>query len=290
MIAAADLGGHTLTAGLVESGRVLRKKTVPTPPQRTPAAVCAALAALLAELGAGDAPLVMGVPGMVFDGRSIGCCPNLNGWDGLTDYALGELTGRETSLANDCDCAALGEMRGGAARGLKDFVFCALGTGVGGAVIVGGRLVRGRLGRTGEIGHFPLLEDRGCGCGGRGHVESFFSADVLERAGEKYGYGGDMKKLWEQRENAWLARPFAEGLRALACAFTTLTHLLDPEAIVVGGGLSHLDGLLDDLRDYMQPLLSPVYRPGPEMRLARLGEDAPLLGAEVLWAEVHPNG
>lgn len=290
MIAAADLGGHTLTAGLVESGRVLRKKTVPTPPQRTPSAVCAALAALLAELEAGDAPLLLGVPGMVLDGRAVGCCPNLNGWNGLTDYALGELTGRETRLANDCDCAALGEMRGGAARGLKDFVFCALGTGVGGAVIVGGRLVRGRRGRTGEIGHFPLLEDRGCGCGGRGHVESFFSADALERAGEKYGYGRDMRTLWEQRENAWLARPFAEGLRALACAFTTLTHLLDPEAIVVGGGLSHLDGLLDDLRDYMQPLLSPVYRPGPEMRLARLGEDAPLLGAEVLWAEVHPNG
>lgn len=290
MIAAADLGGHTLTAGLVESGRVLRKKTVPTPPPRTPETVCAALAALLAELETGDAPLLLGVPGMVLDGGAVGCCPNLNGWNGLTDRALGELTGRETRLANDCDCAALGEMRGGAARGLKDFVFCALGTGVGGAVIVGGRLVRGRRGRTGEIGHFPLLEDRGCGCGGRGHVESFFSADVLERAGEKYGYGRDMKKLWEQRENAWLARPFAEGLRALACAFTTLTHLLDPEAIVVGGGLSHLDGLLDDLRDYMQPLLSPVYRPGPEMRLARLGEDAPLLGAEVLWAEVHPNG
>ncbi|MBQ8090746.1 MAG: ROK family protein, partial [Pyramidobacter sp.] len=129
---------------------------------------------------------------------------------------------------------------------------------------------------------FPLLDDRGCGCGGRSHLESFFSANVFERAGEKYGYGGDMRVLWEQRENRWLARPFAEGLRALSCVLVSLTCLLDPQAIVIGGGLSNLEGLFDDLRDYMFPLLPPSYRPGPELRKAQLGVDAPLLGGELL--------
>ncbi|MBP3752925.1 MAG: ROK family protein, partial [Pyramidobacter sp.] len=161
-------------------------------------------------------------------------------------------------------------------------VFITLGTGVGGSIVIGRRLVRGVHGRTGEIGHFPLLDDRGCGCGGRSHLESFFSANVFERAGEKYGYGSDMRVLWEQRENRWLARPFAEGLRALSCVFVSLTCLLDPQAIVIGGGLSNLEGLFDDLRDYMFPLLPPSYRPGPELRKAQLGVDAPLLGGELL--------
>ena len=281
MIAAADIGGHTLTVGLTDGASVLRKKTVPTP-ERNPRAVCAAIAGMLSEMEAPDCAAVLCVPGMVADGRRVLNCPNQTGWDGMTDDLLSELLGRKVYLANDCDAAAMGEMACGAAAGLENFVYCTLGTGIGGSVIVNGRLVRGLHGRTGEFGHFPLLLDKGCGCGGRGHVECFFSADVFERAGEKYGYGSDMAELWENRENAWLARVFATGERALACAFASLTHLLDPEAIVVGGGLSKLDGLLDDIRDYMQPVLSPVYRPGPGMKLAVLGEDAPLIGAEKL--------
>lgn len=284
MIAAADIGGHSIKVGLVENGRVLRRKTVPTP-QRNPQSVCRAISAILNDIDAGDCDALLCVPGMVYDGKRVENCPNQRGWDGLTDEDLGQLLGRRVHLANDCDCAALGEMSRGAARGLKDFVYCTLGTGIGGSVIVNRQLVRGLHGRTGEFGHFALLLDKGCGCGGRGHVEAFFSADVFERAGEKFGYGHDMKTLWANRENAWLAGVFATGERALACAFASLTHLLDPEAIVIGGGLSHLEGLLDDIRDYMQPVLSPVYRPGPEMRLATLGEDAPLIGAELVVSQ-----
>ncbi|MGI6075098.1 MAG: ROK family protein [Pyramidobacter sp.] len=287
MIAAADVGGHTLAVGLVDDGIVTAEKSVATPVQRTPEAVMGALESLLKELKAPDgAPLALGVPGMVDrKAQRVQCVPNQNGWNGLAASDLERMAGRPVFLANDCDCAAVGEMACGAAKGLKNFLFCSLGTGVGGSVVVNGQLVQGLRGRTGEIGHFPLLLDKGCGCGGRGHVESFFSADVLEAAGEKCGYGRDMKVLWEKREDAWLAMYFATGLRALACAFVSVIHLLDPEAIVVGGGLSHLEGLLDDLRDYMQPLLAPPYRPGPDMRLARLGSHGPLLGAAELLKE-----
>ena len=292
MIAAADIGGHTLTVGLVENGAVLRKRTVATPPERTPLAVCAAVGALLAELGApAGTPLVLGVPGFVLDGAKVSGCPNLNGWEGATASELSGFCAHPVTLANDCDLFALGEMAAGAAKDLDDFVFITLGTGVGGSVIVDRRLVRGAHGRTGEIGHFALLDDRGCGCGGRGHLESFFSANAFERAAKKFGMEPDMPALWSRRENAWLARPFAEGTRALACALTSLTCLLDPQAIVIGGGLSHLDGLLDDLRDYMFPLLPRAYRPGPELRLARLETDAPLLGAEeLLNGKNRPRG
>lgn len=281
MITAADVGGHKLALGLVENGKITAKRVLPTPAERTPEAVCAALKAMLAELESGpETPLAMGIPGMVsFDAQKIYRCPNLHGWDNLEARRLGELTGRPVTILNDCDCAALGEMACGAARGLKNFVFTTLGTGIGGSIILDGKLVRGAGGRAGELGHLPLMEDRACGCGGRGHTESFFSADVLERAGEKAGYGRDMKTLWGNRENRWLAPCFGRALTALACAFVSVTHLLDPEAIVVGGGLSHLEGLLDEVQDYMQPLLSPPYRPGPRLIPAALGNDAALLGA-----------
>ncbi|MDY3869024.1 MAG: ROK family protein [Pyramidobacter sp.] len=281
MIACADIGGHKTAVGLVENGAVLRKKVVPTPAERTPQAVCAAIDAALKELGAAEQiPLALAVPGMVSrDGTVIYQCPNMTGWDNVTAQSLSQLTGRRVTVRNDCDCAALGEMAHGAARGLKNFAFITLGTGVGGAIIINGELLRGARGRTGEIGHMPLMEDAGCACGGRGHTECFFSADALERAGERTGYGRDMSVLWENRENRWLAPYFGRAMDALACACTALTHLLDPEAIVIGGGMSNLPGLLDDLCDYMQPLLSPIYRPGPELIRAQLGIDAPLLGA-----------
>ncbi len=283
MIAAADIGGHTLTVGLVEDGAVRAKRTVPTPASRAPRDVCAAIGSLLGRLGAPEGiPLAAGVPGFVVDGRTVQNCPNLNGWEGVTADDLGARLSRRVALSNDCDLFALGEMDRGAARGLGSFVLMTLGTGVGGSVVINRRLVRGARGRTGEVGHFPLLCDRGCGCGGRGHLECFFSADTLERAGERAGMGRDMRTLWANRENAWLARPFAEGLRALACVVTSLTCLLDPEAIIFGGGLSRLEGLLDDLNDYMFPLLPPAYRPGPPLFTAELGADAPLLGAETL--------
>ena len=290
MIAAADIGGHTLTVGLVENARVLRKTTVATPVERTPQAVCTVIKALLSELGtAAETPLVLGVPGFVLDGTTIGGCPNQRNWEGMTASELSGLTGRTVTLANDCDLFALGELSAGAARDLNDFVFITLGTGVGGSVIVDRRLVRGAHGRTGEIGHFALLEDVGCGCGGRGHLESFFSATAFEREAAKLGMEPDMRALWARRENAWLARPFAQGTRALACVLSSLTCLLDPQAIVFGGGLSHLDGLLDDLRDYMFPLLPRAYLPGPELRLASLENEAPLLGAEELLKN-RPRG
>ena len=284
MIAAADIGGHKLSAGLVENGAGTAEKTVPTPAERTPQSVIRAISGMLNDLGAPpEMPLALGIPGMVSrKEQRIECVPNQNGWNGLTAAELERMAGRRVFLANDCDCAAMGEMTAGAAEDLSDFLFCTLGTGVGGSVVIGRKIVHGLRGRTGELGHLPLLLDKGCRCGGRGHVESFFSADVLEAAGEKCGCGRDMKVLWENRENAWLAMYFATALRALACAFVSVTHLLDPQAIVVGGGLSHLDGLLDDVRDYMQPLLAPPYRPGPEMRLAVLGRNAPLIGAAEL--------
>lgn len=283
MIAAADIGGHTLTVGLVDGGVVRFKKTVPTPPSRTPRDICSEIESLLAGFGAASGvPLAVGVPGFVVDGVRVENCPNLCGWENVTADVLTDLTRRRAVLSNDCDLLALGEMSRGAARELDSFILMTLGTGVGGSVVINRRIVRGAHGRTGEVGHFPLLEDRGCGCGGRGHLECFFSAAALERAGERSGCGRDMRVLWENRENAWLARPFADALRALACVVSSLTCLLDPEAIVFGGGLSNLEGLFDDLRDYMFPLLPPAYRPGPPLLKAALGTDAPLLGGEIL--------
>ncbi|MBP3751573.1 MAG: ROK family protein, partial [Pyramidobacter sp.] len=102
MIAAADIGGHTLTVGTADNGAVTAKITTATPKERTPQAVCARIRELLDEMGCPEGePLALGVPGFVIDGTHVGACPNLNGWEGMTADDLSQMCGWPVTLAND---------------------------------------------------------------------------------------------------------------------------------------------------------------------------------------------
>ncbi len=285
MIAAIDLGGHHISAGVLSQGTVLGKVEVPTPPERTPQAVIEVLVPLVRRLEA-QGPLEalgVGLPGFLDPQRErVVSLPNLKGWE---DFPLRQVLSERLSLPvvldNDCNCAGLGEMEWGAGADLRDFVFIALGTGVGGAVIQDRRLIRGARGWAGEVGHIPLMYDAPCGCGGRGHVESFFSADRLEETAAATAWN-DMASLWEHHEDPGLAPRWGRALTALACCLGAIASLLDPQAIVIGGGLSNLPGLIDEVEDYLLPLLGRHGRPGPQLRKAQLGTDGALMGAAAL--------
>ncbi len=284
-----DLGGHHIAAGLLQEGKILKKLERATPENRDPGAVIDAMAAMVEELGK-EGPLEgigVGLPGLLSrDRERVVTLPNLKGWEGFpARQVLSERLGLPVALANDCHCAALGELERGAAADLKDFVFISLGTGIGGAVFAGRKVITGARGWAGEAGHIPLMYDAPCGCGGRGHIESFFSADRLEEWGAKTPWGSDMAVLWEHHEEAGLAPLWGRALTALACCLGAITALLDPEAIVIGGGLSNLPGLIDEVQDYLLPLLGLHCRPGPQLRKAALGADGALIGAASLLGD-----
>jgi len=164
-----DLGGHFIKGALVVDGAVTRRDKVPTPQGRSPESVVMAISSMAESLDPGNTALRLGVgfPGMLDPGREkVLQAPN---FPMLENYPfrsrVSRACGRDVYLENDASCAALGEWNAGAAKGLTDFVMFTLGTGIGGGIISGGRLIRGSHGKAGELGHLAVGDKTTCGCG-----------------------------------------------------------------------------------------------------------------------------
>lgn len=176
-----DLGGTTIKHGLFTAdGRLLDKWDIPTRPQGRGGHllpdIAGSIQAAMARHGvtAGQvAGVGLGVPGAVSQDRYVRPCVNLDGWGGDVAGALSDLCGCPVKAVNDANAAALGEMWQGSAKGHDSVVFVTLGTGVGGGIIVNGRLLSGVNGAGGEIGHIKVnpAEQSPCGCGKRGCLE-----------------------------------------------------------------------------------------------------------------------
>lgn len=301
-----DVGGTKLL-GVVASadGAVLAEQRRPTP--TGPDAGLADIAALVAGLGAevpGVAAVGLGVAGLIsFDGV-VHHSPNLPGWDGVAARGRIEAAcGLPTALDNDANVAGLAELLHGAAQGYRDVLLATLGTGVGGAVIAGGQVLRGAHGMAAEIGHFQV--DAGgppCACGGIGHWEAIASGRALGRMGRERAAAGEAANVLRRAggrvelvtgvhvgDSAQAGEP--DGL-ALLCAFARnvavglggLVNILDPELVVIGGGLVELgDLLLDGIRAELGNFVEgPGSRPLPGVVAARLGERAGAIGAAAL--------
>jgi predicted NBD/HSP70 family sugar kinase len=253
-----DLGGSKIEGAVLDpAGRVVAAERVPTPAADGHAAVVAAVAGLVARLEArvGRADCVgIGTPGSIApdDGRLRNCnAACLNGHRISDDFAAA--LGRDVTVANDADCFTLSEATDGAAAGARIVFGIILGTGTGGGVVVDGRLVGGPDGITGEWGHNPLpwptpeeLPGPECSCGRRACIEAWVSGTGL--AADHARDGGprlDGREIalraaaGDPRARASLERHHERLARALA----TVVNLLDPDVIVVGGGLSALDSL-----------------------------------------------
>lgn len=207
----------------------------------------------------------------------------LPGWTGMPiAQHLRDAFGLPVWVENDANAAALGEQQFGAARGLSDVVCLTLGTGVGGGVIAGGRIFRGGHGAGGELGHLPVAVDGApCACGARGCLEAYASATGILRMAREAGVdaastrevyqlatGGD-PRAGEVTQRA--ARYLAQGIVAIAAAF-------DPQAVLIGGGVSQAGALLfDPVRETLQR--HPFVGGRCEVRPCALGPEAGVIGA-----------
>jgi glucokinase len=297
-----DLGGTNIKGVVVELRDgvpvELVRAAAPTVGHEGPAAVTERMLALGRRLAGecdGVAAVGIGVPGL-FD-RATGVVQfftNLPGpWPGfpLRDR-IGEGLGVPATIMNDGRVFTLAEGRMGAGRGCATLVGITLGTGVGGGVLIGGRLHLGHWGIGGEIGH--LVVEAGadaalCGCGARGCLEAYLRADVLSslggRASAEEVYAG-------AREGDPACRAAVDSAcRHLGAALASLVNLLGPECIVIGGGVAAAGETL------LEPLRAEVYRrlqlvPGRDVRIvpAVLGSLAGAIGAAVAAADEVADG
>jgi glucokinase len=244
-----DLGGTNVKWAVVEDERLVAQGRAPTHAEQGPAAVVARLAEIgrsaLAETGSVDRAGV-GLPGLFDPGAgTVTFLPNLAGdWSGVAAVApLEDALGVPVSLVNDARAFALAEWRLGAARGCDDAAFFVIGTGVGGGLVLGGRLHLGHDGTAGELGH-QIVEADGppCGCGDHGCVESLAAGPAIVAAS---GRGNVREAAEAARDGDERARAaFDRAGRALGVAAANVVVMVAPERVVVGGGVAESGELL----------------------------------------------
>ncbi|MEB3321815.1 MAG: ROK family protein [Synechococcaceae cyanobacterium] len=284
-----DVGGTAIKLGRFDpEGRLLAAHEVPTPRPALPGAVTMAIVEAVAALDPQRrAGLVgVGIPGPTdAAGRVARLSINLPGWEGvpLAEWLEPQLE-RRVVVANDANCALLGEAWKGAARGCGDVVLLTLGTGVGGGVLLGGRLVTGHGGAAGELGLIGVdPEGPPCNSGNRGSLEQFCSIGALARLSPldpeelcRRADAGDPEAL-----AAWRAYG-----RWLGLGLTSLVYVLTPELVLIGGGLSGAFlHFLPAVWAEVEARVLPPSREGLRIERCALGNGAGRLGAARLALE-----
>ena len=287
-----DLGGTQIKGVLLTNeGEVLRHELRATQDDGGDSRKWAeTVRTLVRELGS-EFPVGISAPGLAAgDRRSIAFLPQrLCGIEGL-DWA--EFFGRTgiVPVTNDAHSSLLGEVWLGAARGLRDAILLTLGTGVGGAILSDGNLLRGHIGRAGHLGHTCLdVNGPPSITGMPGALEcAIGNWNIRARSGGRFATTHALIEAYragdEFARHTWLT-----SIRALACALASFINILDPEAIILGGGIAQAgDALFDPLRE---ELAKVEWRPaGQTVRLlpAELGEWAGAIGAarEALLAQI----
>ena len=277
-ILACDVGGTRLRVARVDpDGTVHDKHVIPTPPD-DPSALARVLAEAIDGPGGPPAAVVIGIPGPVDYSAGVPLMlPNLPDWEGHVQASRLEAElGLPVVLANDADLAALGEYAYGAGRDSIDMVYVTVSTGVGAGVVLGGKLVRGRLSLA-EIGH-TIIDRRS-----RETVETLGSGTALGRLS---GEDGASVAARAARGDPETARQFREVAENLAVGVFNLAHLFSPDMAVIGGGMSQAgDLLLDPVRDAFNACQPGCPAAGVTVVRAEGGDDAGLKGAAALWQE-----
>lgn len=286
-----DLGGTAIKLGRFDwEGNCLQSLSLLTPQPATPDAVLAALVSAIEQIDPDRTTVAIGVgtPGPAdATGRIARVAINLAGWRDvpLADW-LESKTGRATVLANDANCAGMGEYWLGAGQPFRDLILLTLGTGVGGAVILDGKLFVGRDGTAGELGLITLNpEGPDCNSGNQGSLEQYASVRAIRRRtglepdelGAKAAAGDpDALAFWQ-----------AYG-RDLGAGLASLIYVLTPEAIILGGGVSaSARFFLPTLEQELERRVLPSSRAGLQILIAELGNQAGMVGAAKLAWQKH---
>ena len=305
-----DVGGTGIQMGVVDdAGNILSKESIPTqislPVEEQVAQIadCAVRTAAAAGLKPQEIDFIgFGIPGIAAPDGTVIKCTNMN-WHYIP---LAELFRKHLNVRiaidNDANVAALAESVAGVSKGSSSSVFITIGTGIGSGIIINGRIWSGAHGIGGELGHTILsLDGDLCTCGNRGCLERYCSANALIRIAREAvakkpdtlilsAAGGKPENINARividaaRENDPLAVSlYARYISYLGQANANVVNFLDPEIIVLGGGVSKAGAfLLDALRkEYVRYILYKD-QPLPPLELAVLGPDAGIIGAAML--------
>ena len=301
-----DLGGTTAKIGLfTTAGALLEKWEVPTDTSNAGEHILENLAAaIMGKMQEKAIPaeqvegVGIGVPGPVLDSSVVPIvCANLGGWGqrNVSAQLSGLLDGLKVLVGNDANVAALGEFWKGGGQGCDNMVFVTLGTGVGGGIVVEGKLLHGAHGSGAEIGHLVLNRDETvpCNCGKRGCVEQYCSATGIVRLAKRHLDSTDAPSSLRTLKNLTCKDIFDAGKAGDKEALIILDRYyaymgeflgdvcttVDPEVVVIGGGVSKagqvlIDGILPYFHKYVFHAAS-----GARFTLASLGNDAGAYGA-----------
>lgn len=300
-----DVGGTKVLGGVVDqTGKVLKTARRDTP-REGGVALTQAIADVAKELMADFTIDSVGVSAAGFvssDRKTMLATPNIAGWNGVDlDSDLTTLIGLPVVIENDANAAAWGEARFGAGRGKEHLLMLTVGTGIGGGIVVNGDLYRGAFGVAAEIGHMRVVPDGHlCGCGARGCFEQYGSGNALLRhAREAIAASPDIARNLLSRGDGTIdgltGQAITDAARDgdavalaafnttgqwLGAGIATLSVILDPECVVIGGGVIDAGEIL------LQPTRAALERfmpfagkhPNPEIIAALLGNEAGLVG------------
>lgn len=297
-----DLGGTTVKLAFFrEDGEMISKWEIPTRTQDSGKHILPDIAqAVRSHLADSGLPKedILGigicVPGPVMADGTVNMCVNL-GWGRFNvDQVLAELTGLPVRSGNDANVAALGESWLGGGKGCENMVMVTLGTGVGGGIILDGKLLAGQHGCGGEIGHMVLHYDETekCGCGKQGCVEQYCSATGVVRTAKRHLAKTDAASALRKDDlsckdvfdaaaagDAVAVAVTEEFYENMARFLANICATVDPEAIVIGGGVSKAGTVLLDGIARHFPRYAFHGTRGVEFSLATLGNDAGACGA-----------
>lgn len=297
-----DIGGTSVKGGIVdEEGKLLVFDSIPTDPATIVADLAGFVNQLLSKAGLtadGVEGIGMGIPGMIDSEKGFVIFAGNLDWKNFPiAYELSAMTGMKVKITNDANAAALGEARFGAGKDYTDSILVTLGTGVGGGIVIGGKLFAGRHSQGAEIGHMVI--DRGglkCTCGRRGCFEVYASATALIRDTKHAMRENLDSEMWQD-----YTPETVDGLTAfshaatdktaakivdnyenyLACGLANLANIFRPDVIMLGGGISNQgDNLTKPLQKKMDnELFARGLGVGVPIVVASLGNCAGVLGA-----------
>ncbi|MCC8140999.1 MAG: ROK family glucokinase [Lachnospiraceae bacterium] len=299
-----DIGGTTVKIGLFGTdGTLCEIREIPTRTEHNGAEILGDISGSIRDMISGQdlaqeqiLGIGMGVPGPVDREGTVNKCVNL-GWGVFNvEQEMQELLGFKTKASNDANAAALGEMWMGGGKGYRDIVMITLGTGIGGGVIIDGKIVPGFNGAAGEIGHFTVNEDEpeACACGKHGCLEQYASANGVVRMAKKFLKEHDdetilrgnmideitSKEVFDAaKEGDPVALQLVENFgKMLGKALAHTACVINPQVFVIGGGVSKAgDIVLDVIRKYFVQYAFHASR-GTLFKLAVLGNKAGMFG------------
>lgn len=287
-----DVGGTKISAGLISpTGKILKRVRVATESARGRKVVLANIIKAIEVVWSPDVKAIgIGIAGLVDSKKGVYLTgPNMP--KDLRDVPLAALVRKHfkkpVTIDNDVHCFTLGESKFGKAKRFSSVVGLTLGTGIGGGIVINGQIYRGRNNAAGEIGHSVINFDAHihCSCGKVGHFEAYGSGSAMHHL-YQLAAGKDITPLEVEalvkKGDSKAKKVFAEMATSISVGLANIIHTLNPDIIVVGGGLAHVDNLWNSVEKGVQKRLIYKQLEGTPIVRSALGSDANILGAALL--------